>query len=294
MKINKNTIKENIKTIFYALIIATIIRSLLVQPFYIPSSSMEPNLLIGDRLFVSKYTYGYSRHSFPFSPKILNKRIFNKKPERGDVVVFKTPSDNRTDYIKRLIGLPGDEIQFLECTSQETPFGYMGSFTDDREVLLLTEDGGKLARTTKYEQDENRVALEAAFKFDASGGLEGTITRASSGIFYANRMSLARLDQKDLSDYYYKAFDAINGLSVSNIQLNNDRMNVVYTESLDARATNYGSKVGGNFLLRLNAFALGRDAIPPKYAHRKSELIILRGTTQEDKIAITLPEGYEV
>ncbi len=188
----------------------------------------------------------------------------------------------------------GDEIQFLECTSQETPFGYMGSFTDDREVLLLTEDGGKLARTTKYEQDENRVALEAAFKFDASGGLEGTITRASSGIFYANRMSLARLDQKDLSDYYYKAFDAINGLSVSNIQLNNDRMNVVYTESLDARATNYGSKVWGNFLLRLNAFALGRDAIPPKYAHRKSELIILRGTTQEDKIAITLPEGYEV
>jgi len=71
-------------------------------------------------------------------------------------------------------------------------------------------------------------------------------------------------------------------------------MNVVYTESLDATATNYGSKVGANFLLRLNAFALGRDAIPPKYAHRKSELIILRGTTQEDKIAITLPEGYEV
>jgi signal peptidase I len=109
----KNKIIENIKTLFFALFIALVIRSLFFQPFFIPSSSMEPNLLIGDRLFVSKYTYGYSRHSFPFSPKILNKRIFNKKPERGDVVVFKTPSDNRTDYIKRLVGLPGDTIQII-------------------------------------------------------------------------------------------------------------------------------------------------------------------------------------
>ena len=110
----KNKIVENIKTIFYALIIALIIRSFLFQPFYIPSSSMEPNLLIGDRLFVSKYSYGYSRHSLPFSPKIYNKRIFAKMPKRGDVVVFKTPVDNRTDYIKRLIGLPGDTIQIID------------------------------------------------------------------------------------------------------------------------------------------------------------------------------------
>lgn len=109
----KNKIIDNLKTIFYAFIIAIIIRSFFFQPFYIPSSSMEPNLLIGDRLFVSKYTYGYSRHSFPFSPKITNKRFFNKSPKRGDVIVFKTPADNRTDYIKRLIGLPGDKIQMV-------------------------------------------------------------------------------------------------------------------------------------------------------------------------------------
>ena len=110
----KNKIVDNIKTIFYALIIALLIRSFLFQPFYIPSSSMEPNLLIGDRIFVSKYSYGYSRHSLPFSPKIYNKRIFAKLPKRGDVVVFKTPVDNRTDYIKRLIGLPGDTIQIVD------------------------------------------------------------------------------------------------------------------------------------------------------------------------------------
>ena len=105
---------ENITTLFYALIIAVIIRSLLIQPFYIPSSSMEPNLLVGDRIFVTKYSYGYSKHSFPFSPPIFKNRIIFKEPKRGDVVVFKTPADNRTDYIKRLIGLPGDSIQFIE------------------------------------------------------------------------------------------------------------------------------------------------------------------------------------
>ena len=75
---------------------------------------MEPNLLVGDRLFVTKYTYGYSKHSFPFSPPLFKGRIFSSIPERGDVIVFKTPADNRTDYIKRLIGLPGDEIQFID------------------------------------------------------------------------------------------------------------------------------------------------------------------------------------
>ena len=112
--LDKNFFIENAKTLLYALIIAIIIRSLLIQPFYIPSSSMEPNLLIGDRLFVTKYSYGYSKHSFPFSPPIFKGRIISNEPKRGDVVVFKTPADNRTDYIKRLIGLPGDRVQFID------------------------------------------------------------------------------------------------------------------------------------------------------------------------------------
>ena len=110
----KKKIIDNLKTIFWALVIALFIRSFFFQPFYIPSSSMEPNLLIGDRLFVSKYTYGFSRHSFPFSPSFSNKRFFHKDPKRGDVIVFKTPTDNRTDYIKRLIGLPNDTIEFID------------------------------------------------------------------------------------------------------------------------------------------------------------------------------------
>jgi len=106
-------IYDNIKTILGALIIAGFIRSLLFQPFYIPSSSMEPTLLVGDRIFVSKFSYGYSKHSFPFSPNFSDQRFLTKNPKIGDLVVFKTPADNRTDYIKRLIGKPGDIIQFI-------------------------------------------------------------------------------------------------------------------------------------------------------------------------------------
>ena len=109
----KSEWKENLKVFFWAAVIAVIIRSLLVQPFNIPSSSMKPTLLIGDFLFVTKFSYGYSRHSFPFSLPPVDGRSSATGPARGDVVVFKLPADNRTDFIKRVIGLPGDEIQVI-------------------------------------------------------------------------------------------------------------------------------------------------------------------------------------
>ena len=108
---NKNNFVSNIRSILYAIIIALIIRSFIAEPFNIPSGSMKPNLLVGDFIFVSKWSYGFSKHSLPFSIPIIPKKIFNKIPKRGDVVIFKTPQDNRTDYIKRVIGLPGDKIR---------------------------------------------------------------------------------------------------------------------------------------------------------------------------------------
>ncbi len=108
---------ETAKTIVYALLIALVIRTLLFQPFNIPSASMENTLLVGDYLFVEKFAYGYSRYSFPLGAwpvgGYFHGRLFESQPSRGDVVVFKLPSDNSTDYIKRLIGLPGDRIQML-------------------------------------------------------------------------------------------------------------------------------------------------------------------------------------
>lgn len=111
----KESAGEILRTVVYALLIALAFRTILFQPFSIPSGSMKSTLLIGDYLFVSKYSYGYSRFSLPYGyllPEgILGDRLFGSEPERGDVIVFKKPSDDETDYIKRLIGLPGDKIQ---------------------------------------------------------------------------------------------------------------------------------------------------------------------------------------
>lgn len=107
----KENMSETVKTIIYAIVIAVLIRSFLFEPFKIPSGSMYPNLYVGDFLFVSKYTYGYSRHSFPFSFPPFEGRIWSSEPKQGDVVVFKFPKDNRTDFIKRIIGMPGDRIK---------------------------------------------------------------------------------------------------------------------------------------------------------------------------------------
>ena len=109
---------ETLRVIFHALVIAVVIRTVLFQPFNIPSGSMKATLLIGDYLFVSKYSYGYSHYSLPFSPPIFSGRIFGSEPNRGDVLVFRLPKDDSTDYIKRVIGLPGDRIQMISGVLQ--------------------------------------------------------------------------------------------------------------------------------------------------------------------------------
>ena len=162
----KKFIIENLKTLFYALIIAIFIRSILIQPFYIPSSSMEPNLLVGDRLFVTKFSYGYSKHSFPFSPSIFSGRLLSATPKRGDVVVFKTPADNRTDYIKRLIGLPGDTIQFINGNL------YLNSKKIQKEVINTDDSlycgNTKINVSTYKEKLPNEITYHASYRNDIS------------------------------------------------------------------------------------------------------------------------------
>lgn len=127
---------ELVKTIVYALLLAGVIRTLFFQPFWIPSGSMKPTLLIGDFLFVNKMAYGYSRYSCPFSMCPIDGRILGREPKRGDVVVFRHPT-NGTDYIKRLIGLPGDTVQMkngvLYLNGQEVPQAPDGTFTEVNE-----------------------------------------------------------------------------------------------------------------------------------------------------------------
>jgi signal peptidase I len=110
----ENAVWETVSVVIQALILALVLRTFLFQPFNIPSGSMKPTLLVGDYLFVSKYSYGYSKYSFPFSPNLFSGRIWGGEPERGDVIVFRPPNQLNTDFIKRLVGLPGDKIQLKD------------------------------------------------------------------------------------------------------------------------------------------------------------------------------------
>jgi signal peptidase I len=149
-----NEMVEVGKTVVYALLIALVLRVLLFQPFTIPSASMEPTLLEGDYIIVSKYSYGFSKHSIPLSPPLFNGRILSHAPKRGDVIVFKLPRDNHTDYIKRLMGLPGDRIQVKHGTVNINgkPVGQMpqgqttvfrGDFGSTADVIRETNPEGR-------------------------------------------------------------------------------------------------------------------------------------------------------
>jgi signal peptidase I len=140
---------ETLRVIAHALIIAVVIRTLLFQPFSIPSGSMKETLLVGDYLFVSKFSYGYSRFSIPFSPNLFSGRIWATAPERGDVAVFKLPTDNSTDYIKRVIGLPGDRIQMIDGVLQINGQAVPKVRIDD---FIETEPGGRAVRVPHYRE----------------------------------------------------------------------------------------------------------------------------------------------
>ncbi|MCB2054462.1 MAG: signal peptidase I [Geminicoccaceae bacterium] len=138
-----SSFKETLRTLVYAIAIALFVRTFAYEPFNIPSGSMKPTLLVGDYLFVSKFSYGYSKYSLPLSIPLFEGRIFGDLPERGDVAVFKLPSDNKTDYIKRIVGLPGDRLQMIDgiLNINGTPVEVrrLGNFLDDERGRLVEE-----------------------------------------------------------------------------------------------------------------------------------------------------------
>jgi signal peptidase I len=140
---------ETVRTIIYALLIAGVVRTFLFQPFNIPSGSMIPTLLIGDYLFVSKFSYGYSRFSFPLGLGFFNGRILGGAPDRGDVAVFRHPPTNREDFIKRIVGMPGDRIQMvagrLHINGKVVPRRRI----DDH---MSRDGGGQVRRVPQYEE----------------------------------------------------------------------------------------------------------------------------------------------
>ena len=152
---------SNLKALFWALLIAGVIRTLVIEPFKIPSGSMKPNLLVGDFLFVSKWNYGYSRYSFPFGLAPFSGKIFEKNPERGDIIVFKLPGQENINYVKRLLGLPGETIKVMDGIvyikkNNSEKFEKLNQISDDlffddqykEDINQLIEDNYKILNIT--------------------------------------------------------------------------------------------------------------------------------------------------
>ena len=161
MKNLKSSFVNNLKALFWALLIAGIIRTFAIEPFKIPSGSMKPNLLVGDFLFVSKWNYGYSKYSFPFGLAPFSGKIFEKNPERGDIIVFKLPGQENINYVKRLLGLPGETIKVIDGEvfikkNNSLNFEKLNQISDDlffddqyqEEINQLIEDNYKILNIT--------------------------------------------------------------------------------------------------------------------------------------------------
>ena len=161
MKNLKSSFVNNLKALFWALLIAGIIRTFAIEPFKIPSGSMKPNLLVGDFLFVSKWNYGYSKYSFPFGLAPFSGKIFEKNPERGDIIVFKLPGQENINYVKRLLGLPGETIKVIDGEvfikkNNNLNFEKLNQISDDlffddqyqEEINQLIEDNYKILNIT--------------------------------------------------------------------------------------------------------------------------------------------------
>jgi len=157
----KSSFVNNLKALFWALLIAGIIRTFAIEPFKIPSGSMKPNLLVGDFLFVSKWNYGYSKYSFPFGLAPFSGKIFEKNPERGDIIVFKLPGQENINYVKRLLGLPGETIKVIDGEvfikkNNSLNFEKLNQISDDlffddqyqEEINQLIEDNYRILNIT--------------------------------------------------------------------------------------------------------------------------------------------------
>lgn len=186
----------------------------------------------------------------------------------------------------------GDDI-WLECTSQQIPFGFLSDFTDDRDVLVVTPKGGEIKHTESYLNDENKQLTKAVMKISPEGDLEGEVIIQTSAIQYDQHSRLESMTEKQKDEYYKEYWDNINGIKIQKSTLQNDKANVEFIENIKISAASYAITMDQELLFKPNAFN-PKNFVPERYRNRKLPFEISRGYTDEDEFVIQIPEGFKV
>ncbi|MEC4004688.1 DUF3857 domain-containing protein [Flavobacterium sp. SUN052] len=209
----------------------------------------------------------------------------------------RSKKDFETDFVSTqgnhvILALPNDnKMIFLECTSQSTPFGYQGTFTDDRFALLIKPDKGEIIKTNQYIEKISSQISKGNYTIDQDGNLSGNVIIKSKGIQYSNKYKLETESKEKIDEYYKDYFSWVNNLKFEKIKFNNDKENVEFTEDLKLNASNYGNLNGATMMLPINVFDQNSN-VPQRYRSRKNPIEISRGFYDEDEIEVNLPQGY--
>ncbi len=210
---------------------------------------------------------------------------------------------NQRDIDKDFVSMQGNHViltlpteegdLWLECTSQKAPFGFIGGFTDDRDVLIITPDGGKIKHTKKYSSNDNLQTTKGSCELLSNGAIIAQANLISEGVQYDNKYWLETETSRDLDVYYKKRWKYINNFTIDKIHIDNDKENVKFHETIDFVASNYSKVIGDRILFSVNM--LNRNTyVPDRYRNRQLPVKIYRGYKDIDEVEIKLPEGYKI
>lgn len=187
-----------------------------------------------------------------------------------------------------------NDITWLECTSQSTPFGFIAGSTDDRQVLMIKDNAGVLAKTKSYSLDENTRALNGTIRLNEDKSINGQIIQSSQGVYFGEKLGLEDFNTEDKKTYYKNLWSHVNQLKIDDIQLQVDKTEIDYEETLEFSVVKYAMNAGKDIILKPNVFANHEDELPSRYTQREQPFVIQRSKQELHSITYTLPEGYTI
>ncbi|MNS12470.1 hypothetical protein D3C72_440350 [compost metagenome] len=207
--------------------------------------------------------------------------------------------DIQSDFVSMqgnhmILSIPnGDNYTWLECTSQDDPFGYQGIFTDDRSVLIVKPEGGEIVRTKIYDDKGNSQISKGTYTLSSDGAFSGKIAIASEGSQYSQKVSVEKLQPTDKEAHYKSYWSNINNLKINKVVFSNDKETIRFTENADISAVNFGTLTNGKMMFTVNAFNQFSESVK-RIRNRKNPFEIQRGYLDTDEIAIALPSGFSI